>query len=137
MKNNEDMIKQYLYNQATYINNTEKTNKDEAKDNIPNENKTEKADEKVVNKEMEQEYNKFMSKLEEFNNISRLQDAKDCAKRLFNIDKELNFFRAGEAYITIESRADLLRIIVNSEGELLCYNFRKQSEPQTQQYNQK
>lgn len=70
------------------------------------------------------EYKNFLNKVKVFDKITNLESAKQKARELFHINREISYIKAGNATCAIVNRANLLRIVVNSDKELICYNFR-------------
>ena len=91
---------------------------------------------KTVNsaeEEAEKEYKGLLSKLKSFDAINNLAEAKEKAKEIFGIKEETSFFKVGKAYVTVQNQANLLRIIVNSSEELICYNYIKATDKQKEE----
>ena len=81
---------------------------------------------KTVNlgeQEAEKEYEKFKNKLKVFDGIKHVKEAKELAKQMFNIKNEVNFIKAGNAHCVIINRINLLKVVLNSDKEVICYNF--------------
>ena len=75
--------------------------------------------------EGERELNRLKKQLEEFKVVEKFADAKQLAKKLFNIQNEVSYLRAGTARCTIISRADIFKIILDSDEEIYIYSFSK------------
>ena len=75
--------------------------------------------------EEKKEYNKFMQKLKYFDEIHTIQEAKELAAKLFHIKNEINHIKAGAAFCTITSTAKRFQIVVNTNEEVVCYNFKE------------
>ena len=77
----------------------------------------------IAENEAEKEYEKFKKKLEVFKGLKSLSEVKEKAKAVFNITNEINYYKAGFAKCVIINRANKLTIILDSDKELISYNF--------------
>lgn len=110
MQENREKNKKVFDNKyAQYINNYQDFANLEIASEVINQNK----------KEIEI----FNQKLQKFNEIQSLEEAKKMAKELFFIQNEINYIHAGDIYCTIINRNNLLRIVIKSENKITCYNF--------------
>ena len=75
-----------------------------------------------------EEYEKLKTRIDKFKNLRTITEARSLAKDLFNIKDEINYIKAGDGCCTIINRADTFRIILNSDKEMICYNFLNKKE---------
>ena len=68
-------------------------------------------------------YEKLKQKLREFDSVKSVQAAKKLASKLFDIKNEINYIKAGTGRCVIISRANLLRVVLSNDAEVICYNF--------------
>ena len=69
------------------------------------------------------EYIAFKQKIEVFNDITSVDDAKSIAREIFQLQGEINYIKAGIGYCTIVDKAKLLQIFLKSDKELITYSF--------------
>ena len=74
-------------------------------------------------KTAQEEYEKFKNKLAVFKTVNTISEAKSLAKKMFHIENEFNYVKAGCGFCTIISRADSFKIILSLENEVNCYSF--------------
>lgn len=79
-------------------------------------------------KTAEKEYLGIKNKVLQFSGAKNITDARTLAKQLFGIRDEINFIKAGYAHCTIINRANVFRVVLNSEEEMICYNYTKKED---------
>ena len=79
---------------------------------------------KNINLSEQGEYEKFKEKLKVFDDVKTPGEAKSLAKNFLPISNEINFLNAGNAKCVIIMRRDLFRILIQSDEEFICYNFK-------------
>ena len=65
----------------------------------------------------------FRIRLEKFNEIKTLSEAKELLAKIMPVANEINKFKVGNAKCTVIMRENLIRISVDLENEIFCYNF--------------
>lgn len=65
----------------------------------------------------------LMARLEKFNEIKTLEEAKELIAKIMPVANEINRFKIGNSKCTIIMKDNLVRISVDTKDELLCYNF--------------
>ena len=66
---------------------------------------------------------KFLQRLDEFQNITSLKEAKKLASKILPVKNERTTFRVGEAKCVILNTDETLRIIVDSPPKFVSYDF--------------
>lgn len=74
-------------------------------------------------KKDEEKYNEFKTRLEKFEEITTLDEAKDLSKKILPVAKDFNKFKIGNATCIIINRDDMFRVSLDSEKEFICYDF--------------
>ena len=71
----------------------------------------------------EEKIKEFKKRLQAFENISTLEEAKKIAKEIMPVSKEINHFRVGSAKCVIINKDDMFRICLDSDEEFISYDF--------------
>ena len=66
---------------------------------------------------------KFKARLNEFNNVGDLKEAKELAERIMPVKNEHTVFWIGDAKCIIISSEQMLRISLESPKEFISYDF--------------
>lgn len=66
---------------------------------------------------------KFKNRLKAFAELKTIEDAKMLAKKILPIANEMTRFKVGNARCVVISRDDLFRISVDTNDEVIVYNF--------------
>lgn len=66
---------------------------------------------------------KFRQRLDDFKNISTLEEAKELARRVMPIKDGRTIFRVGEAKCIVINKKDLLKITFDSKNEFINFCF--------------
>ena len=67
--------------------------------------------------------NEFKARLQAFEEISSLQEAKELAEKILPVSQEINHFRIGEAKCVVVNRPNMFRVSIDTESEFICYDF--------------
>ena len=65
----------------------------------------------------------FKTRLEAFNNVSTLDEAKELAKNIMPVSLDINHFRIGDAKCVIINKPDIFRISIDTAEEFISYDF--------------
>lgn len=79
---------------------------------------------KKINLSEQDEYTRFTEKLKVFDSVKSFDEAKAAAKKFLPMNDEINYLVVGNAKCAIISRRNLFRIVLNSDKNVICYNFR-------------
>lgn len=74
----------------------------------------------IKRKEKADELNDRLSK---FRTVSTLKEAKNLAAEILPTNQELTVFYSGEAKCIVVNKPDMLRITIETNKKILCYNF--------------
>ena len=66
---------------------------------------------------------KFKERIKSFELVITLKEAKELAKRILPVAKEINRFSIGNAKCTIISKDDNFRICLDTPNEFISYDF--------------
>ena len=76
-----------------------------------------------IEKQKKDKLDSFKKRIEPFQMVSTLEEAKELADKILPTSNEINRFYVGDAKCTIVNRVDLLRISIDSPEEYICYDF--------------
>ena len=65
----------------------------------------------------------FKTRLESFNNVTTIEEAKELAKNIMPVSQEINHFRIGEAKCVIVNKPETFRISIDTAEEFISYDF--------------
>lgn len=78
-----------------------------------------------IEKQNIEKYQKFRTRIQQFDNVTTLDAAKELAKDILRISDKDCAFRVGNAKCVVISNEDLFRISVDTPEEFICYDFAK------------
>ena len=67
--------------------------------------------------------NEFKKRIEEFEKVSTLDEAKTLAKSIMPVSQEVNRFNIGGAKCIVINKPDMFRITINTPDEFISYDF--------------
>ena len=76
-----------------------------------------------IEKQNKEKYEKFKTRVKQFEEISTIEEAKELAKKILPIAGEKCSFRVGNAKCTIICKEDMFRVCVDGLEEFICYDF--------------
>ena len=76
-----------------------------------------------IEKQNLEKYEKFKTRLKEFDEISTLQEAKELSEKILPVVGTKCSFRVGNAKCTIINNEEMFRICVDTAEELISYDF--------------
>ena len=68
-------------------------------------------------------YKKFMERVDEFKNVTTLEEAHELAKKILPTSQEVSSFYVGNAKCVVVNTKDKLRISIDSDKEFISYDF--------------
>lgn len=79
--------------------------------------------EEQIAKEKIEKYLEFKNRINKFNNIQTLAEAKNLSQQIMPVAQELSQFRIGDALCVIVNKPNMFRISLDSETEFISYDF--------------
>lgn len=79
--------------------------------------------EEQIAKEKIEKYLEFKNRINKFNNIQTLVEAKNLSQQIMPVAQELSQFRVGDALCVIVNKPNMFRISLDSETEFISYDF--------------
>ena len=76
-----------------------------------------------VEKNNETKYIEFKERIQQFEEVSNIEDAKSLAKKIIPVANKITKFRVGDAKCTVINSDDIFRISVDRKDEFISYNF--------------
>lgn len=76
-----------------------------------------------IYKQQQEKYNEFKKRIEAFNTIETIEEAKELSEKILPVSNEKTTFRVGNGKCTIINRDTLFRISLNSQDEFISYDF--------------
>lgn len=72
-----------------------------------------------------EKYDEFKKRIEKFEDVSTIEEAKELAKQILPVANEKNIFKVGNGKCTIVNTEDVFRICLDSSEEFIAYDFAK------------
>ena len=77
----------------------------------------------LLNVNHEDEFRNLKTKLEIFEGVTEISQARKIAKDLFHIENDINFIKIENANCVIIQSANLFRVCLENDKEFICYNI--------------
>jgi len=71
----------------------------------------------------QKKFDDFMTRIEPFNEVYTLEDAKTLASKIVPTSQELTTFFVGNAKCTVVNKEDNFRLSIDTADEFICYDF--------------
>lgn len=78
-----------------------------------------------IEQQKKEKYENFKTRLEQFSEVSSIEDAKALAQKILPVANETNVFRVGVGKCTIINKEDIFRICLDTADEFISYDFVK------------
>ena len=76
-----------------------------------------------LEKQNAEKYQNFIERIDEFKNITTLEDARELAKRILPTKQEISKFYVGNAKCVVVNTEKQFRLSIDSEKEFISYDF--------------